>query len=73
MSKVQLLARKYKKRGGGYKQKGGLYMPAGIGYGKKAVAKYGKTAVDKMRKKKGMKKMKQSFSNNKERRMCVWQ
>ena len=33
-------------------------MPAGIGYGKKAVAKYGKSAVAKMRKAKGMKPMK---------------
>jgi hypothetical protein len=33
-------------------------MPAGIGYGKKAVAKYGKGAVAKMRKAKGMKPMK---------------
>jgi hypothetical protein len=33
-------------------------MPAGIGYGKKAVKKYGKGAVAKMRKAKGMKPMK---------------
>jgi hypothetical protein len=33
-------------------------MPKGIGYGKKAVAKYGKKKVEKMRKAKGMKAMK---------------
>jgi hypothetical protein len=31
-------------------------MPKGIGYGKKAVKKYGKKKVDSMRKRKGMKK-----------------
>lgn len=30
-------------------------MPKGIGYGKKAVAKYGKDKVDMMKKDKGMK------------------
>jgi hypothetical protein len=33
-------------------------MPAGIGYGKKAIAKYGKSKVGKMRKAKGMKPIK---------------
>lgn len=30
-------------------------MPKGIGYGKKAIKKYGKTKVNQMRKAKGMK------------------
>jgi hypothetical protein len=33
-------------------------MPKGIGYGKKAVTKYGKEKVETMRKDKGMKPMK---------------
>lgn len=33
-------------------------MPMGIGYGKKAMKKYGKKKVNAMRKRKGMKVMK---------------
>lgn len=36
-------------------------MPKGIGYGKKAVKKYGQKKVDSMRKAKGMKPMKKGM------------